>query len=132
VAVWDVASGKQVGRYRGEGPASCLAFSPDGQTLAAGGGSVELWDVKSGASRRLSPRGKGPLRALAFSPDGTTLAAVNDAVTVWDIATGREIATFPGAAPLAFTPDGKTLIAGSRTNGVTLWDLSPATARRGP
>jgi WD40 repeat protein len=132
VAVWDAAGGKQVGRYRGEGMASCLAFSPDGQTLAAGAGSVELWDVKSGASRRLSPRGKGPLRALAFSPDGTTLAAVNETVTVWDVATGREMATFPGAAPLAFTPNGKTLIVGSRTNGVTLWDLAAATVRHGP
>ena len=52
VIAWDVNSGEQVARYQHTGEVLCLAASPDGQQLAAGGGdrAVSVW--------RLGPEGR--------------------------------------------------------------------------
>jgi WD40 repeat protein len=51
VRVFDWESGKATGTYRGHvGSVTCMAFSPDGKTLATGGSdtTVLLWDVAAG------------------------------------------------------------------------------------
>jgi WD40 repeat protein len=47
VRFWDVESGRELANYAwGHGPASHLAFSPDGTTAAAGAEQgVVVWDV---------------------------------------------------------------------------------------
>ena len=56
-----------------------VAFSPDGTTLASGGGlfyrEVILWDVKTGALKSTLKGHSGAVVSLAYSPDGTTLAS---------------------------------------------------------
>jgi eukaryotic-like serine/threonine-protein kinase len=55
---------------------TALALSPDGKTLASGGGgSVKLWDVAAGLELLTLERRAGPVWLLRFSPDGKTLAA---------------------------------------------------------
>jgi WD40 repeat protein len=107
------------------GPIGGIAFSPDGRTLAAGGGvsvsargdSVALWDVTTGRRLATLPDVASP---VAFNPhDGTLATAGGKDVVVWDVARHSKLATFsggegqgPGGGPLAISPDGHTLAIG--------------------
>ncbi|MGW2510648.1 WD40 repeat domain-containing serine/threonine protein kinase [Streptomyces scopuliridis] len=112
-----------------------VAFSPDGKTVAAGGGGrVELRDV---AGRKLratftqrEKSGKAVLGtpSLAFSPDGKLLAVGTDSgvVGLWDVAKRRQVGLTHGdrsktIESVAFSPDGKLLATGGG-DGVRLWD----------
>lgn len=47
-------------------------------------------------------------------------------VKVWDVAAWKETATLDGGAPMVFSPDGKTLVTGSRdwhNPAARLWDM---------
>src|SRR5205823_5428150 len=51
---------------------NCVAFAPDGATVATGSsdGTVRLWSATGGQQRRvLSATGMGAVLAIAFSPD---------------------------------------------------------------
>jgi WD40 repeat protein len=158
VAIWDVATGRQISRSRsftgrragrrGQGgehiPAYTVAFSPDGKTLATGSdndkgdGTVRIWDVAAGRQSggellltRSGPNSEAVV-VVVFSPNGKTLATVSGDGTVrlWDVATHRPIGKpiTSLVASVAFSPDGKTLATGSGDGTVRLWDVPP-TAR---
>lgn len=61
--------------WSSERTVNSVAFAPDGKTLAtAGTGAlVRLWDVATGASRRVGTSGPTSLAAVTFSPDGTQI-----------------------------------------------------------
>ncbi len=131
------------------GRVSCLAFSPDGKSLAVGrtgakdSTSVEVWDVQGPlqATWRGHPAG---VTCLAFSPDGKLLASggPDGAVVLRDPGTGQEQARLAGPASLviwglAFSPDGRTLAVAAGTadfrlrqpGEVRLWDLAAGKVR---
>src|SRR5262245_50389184 len=55
----------------------CVAFSPDGKTLASVGrdGTIKLWDVNTGKNIAVLQGHNGDCWSVSFSPDGKTLAS---------------------------------------------------------
>ena len=90
--LWDAATGKLRVSLEGHtARVTCLAVSPDGQTLASGSidGTIRLWDPVAGQERGVLRGQDGPVRALAFAADGKVLAGLDVAIKLWDGARGR-------------------------------------------
>ena len=130
-------------------PRSSLAFSPNGEILASGGGdkTIRLWNAQTTARDSFFHRLRGAIfghhkavlrghtdhvLSVAFGPDGETIASGSSDQTVrlWDVRRRKLKATFEGhvgnVPALAFSPDGKVLASGDR-RGILLWD--PITAK---
>ncbi|WP_069815554.1 nSTAND1 domain-containing NTPase [Streptomyces sp. TP-A0874] len=114
-----------------------VAFSPDGDTLAAAVyGEISLWKVTRPAAA--APLGKvpgasGAISSVAFSGDGRTLAAGGEAgVRLWNVSRpdtpaslGKPLSgTDRKVTSVAFSPDGRSLAAGSADNTVHRWNLA--------
>ena len=85
---------------------------------------------KPGQNCFLSADAAAESGALAFSRDGKLLATTGDdgMVRLWDAETGAERANLKGhvgqVEPVAFTPDGQTLLTGGTQDGrVIVWDI---------
>jgi WD40 repeat protein len=106
VRLWRTSDGVLVGTLAGHtGAVLVVAFSPDGATIASGGGypdsSVRLWRASDGAPLQTITRTVGA--GLAFSPDSTLLAVPGGLYRASDGSLVLSVAT---SAPLAFVPDG--------------------------
>jgi RNA polymerase sigma factor (sigma-70 family) len=142
--LWQVDSGKELGRFSpGRGP-TMLAFSPDGRTLASGSwlndrraneSSLRLWDAATAKELKRFSHFR-MVHCVAFSPDGKTLASGDadtdsSGVHLWDVTTGRLIwsAATNSVGALGFSPDGRILASGdggfiTDRGSVQLWETA--------
>ncbi|MCA9904548.1 MAG: PD40 domain-containing protein, partial [Anaerolineae bacterium] len=109
-----------------------LAYSPDGQLLAAGysSGELRVYDVSTSQPSISLRAHRDSIDTVAFSPDGTLLAtgARDAAVSLWDVATGEQIDSWtpaPGepVEALAFARDGRQLLVGLNESGMRAYDV---------
>jgi WD40 repeat protein len=130
------------------GRTSKIAYSPDGQLLAAAMDTarpnVRLWRLSDGAHvRDLDGTGEHCYQA-EFSPDGLTLATaggywdngtwdgsspVPDLVKLWDVASGALLRTLPVscgvyATTATFSHDGSLIATAGHTGLVEVWRAS--------
>ena len=66
------------------------------------------------------------ITCLAVSSDGRRIVTGSDKVTVWDAVTGKELLSMKwygqGATSVAYSPDGKLIVAGTASGYARVWD----------
>lgn len=118
------------------GSAGGAAFSPDGQTFAAGFfRSVQFWDMRRWMKTTALGGHNNVIWRLAYSSDGQTLASASTDQTIllWDL---TRKTPHPDLTPYltlrsptywlrsaAFSPDGRTIAAGSGDGVVYIWNI---------
>ena len=137
--LWDVASGRQIGKSMASPATYSVSFSPDGQILAAGSQAevITLWDVatQSPISPPLEPN-QG-IWKLSFSPVGTALLAIDGTgvLHLWDLSLeggmarpfGETVSAHKAVAfGLDISPDGQTAITSAASGELQLWRINPA------
>ena len=111
-------------------PVRCLAYSPDGRTLASGGDdrTIVLWDLTTGRARRTLTGHGDCVRALAFSRDGETLlsGSWDESLRHWPVVPGKPRGResgdlIPGGVySLARAPDGWSYAVGDAWGDVLI------------
>ena len=121
----------------GHGHTAALAFSPDGNWLAAAeSDGVRLWDVATRREiRRFTVADPPVMTAVAFSSDGRTIVSGNSRseITTWNVVTAAVIKTVTqtkedSIAAIVLAPDGRRLAAGDGSGQVCIWSF-PQLAR---
>ena len=109
-----------------------LAYSPDGNTIASGGGweTIHIWDILTGKLITTIDGKTDSIYSIAFAPDGKTLASASgyDFIHLWDTASWELKNKFVGhendVKSIAYSPDGNTLASVSLDGTMLLWDTS--------
>jgi len=130
---------------------NAVAFSPDGRTIVSGGFTIvsgyreialKIWDASSGRELKSLTGHNKIITAVAFSPDGHTVVSgsADKTLRFWDTSSGQELRTIiadgdeindgeayggiGGVTSVAFSPNGKTIVAGNFHKELKLWDVA--------
>ena len=136
--VWDLTTGRLVQALGSGGGSVAVAFSQDGQLLAAAGSNaLLLWHAATGKHYGdIYVPGSGGISDVAFSPDSETLASADfdGSAYLWNVVTGNLVATLtaPGqnsknennVLSVAFSPDGTLVATAGPVGHVYLWNAA--------
>lgn len=146
VVVVNLATGKVVRRITANAGIDVVAFSHDGNMLAAGGadGIIRLYESATGKQRSAIRTGIDAdllhkhLVVLAFAPDGNTLLAANKRGRIhrWAVGSGKALPTLAGheecVTALLVAPDSKSLVSVGWDFLIRRWDLESGRELSGP
>lgn len=114
----------------GAQPIRSLAWSADGQWIAAGGDNAEIWIYDAETKKQISMLGKGQgtINSLAFDPQTGWLAAgVDDGnIYVWDLTTNKPITLSGHSAAIrrVLWADEDSRLGSEADDGqVIIWDV---------
>ena len=131
-ALFDIANRTRLRTVECDEQVSTVAFSNNGQLMAAGG---MIWEVSSGRVLHRLEISRGPVSCVAFSPDNRSIALADDQgnVTLFELGSWRVVTTLMATGrecSIAFTKDGSGLltsnhkIGDSGTSRLRLWDVN--------
>ena len=135
VRLRDPVTTRLVRTLRSEDSLFDIAFSPDGQYLAAAsmGSSIQVWQVETGKTVGIWKTGQEDafLWSLAFDAIGSRICAASSlgAVYVWSFPDGELLSDVQihkkSASTVGFSPDGKWMASGGLDAVVHIWALDP-------
>jgi len=131
IVLWDYGTRSRASTLPGSGTPWSVAFARSGSLVAAGTtvGTIDVWNVVTGARVASIVAHERLIAGLAFSQDGSVLASGSDdgLVKVWDAATYRELASFPTrhneVTSLAFDPTRAALAAACQAEAALVVDF---------
>ena len=129
VRIFETATGKLIRSFMSPRENYCVAYSPDGSSLAVsdGEGSLKVYEADTGRLVTELRHPKGAL-AIAWHPGGRLLATTcgDRLVRIWDVAAARELHVLAGHGEevheVAFHPAGELLVS-TGFEGAMLWDV---------
>ena len=138
VRIWDLNKGNCLHVLKPQiGKVLAVAYSPDGQYLAAAGrSSAVLYNAGSAERVRSLTGHRAFVNAVAFTHDSQFLvtAGRDKKSILWRVSTGQEVRTFSGhddwINAVAISPDNQWLLTGSSDKTIWLWDLKTGEALR--
>jgi WD40 repeat protein len=135
--VWNTTSGeiyfaspnKVVTGFHAVRDVLSVAWSPNGQFLAAGGQDEQVQVLKADTGDGLFTYSQhsGPVTGVAWSPDSTSIASASGdrTVQVWEALTGKQQVIYQGHSDIvravAWAPDGKYIASASDDRTVQVW-----------
>ncbi|WP_165075019.1 WD40 repeat domain-containing protein [Paludisphaera rhizosphaerae] len=132
LVMWDWRTGVVKPALEAIGRVQCLAFTPDGRSLATAhwveGGGVALHDLATGRLKARFGSREG-FNSLTFSPDGSLLAAAatDHSIRLWDARTGEVKGVLDKdigwVKTILFTTEGTRLAYGGRDGTVHFWNI---------
>ena len=123
--LWQVPDGHKQAETTG---VHVVAFSPDGTTIAAGAlRDVKLLDAATLEEQATLGRHQRLVTSVVFSPAGRYLVTgsshrLGSEIKVWDVGQRKLVTTLGAGSWVAYSPDGKTLATGERSQSLRLWD----------
>lgn len=141
IRLWEPQSGAEHRQLDGHLSTAWVAcFHPDGHRMLSVGedGTIRIWNPDDGKEINQIVSHPGPIWCMALSNDGRWMATggSDGVVRLWDMQTGRirracESSHSGGVWPLAFAPDGRTLVsAGWQDGKIFLWETATGKLRR--
>lgn len=142
ILIWDSQTRQCLRTLDQDNVFSSVAFSPDGNSLAAAemNGAIQIWGPHTGKRLRTYKRRVGSINSLAFDPTGKLLAYIenNNVVRVLDSQTGDCLYTIKGdmgkVSKISFSPTGKLFVVTSveaENPMIHVWDLQAGKQLRG-
>ncbi len=140
VRIWRLGSPDQPPQVLGGGGightdmVETATFSPDQRQLlsASRDRTALVWDLSTGAVKKIIAGHGGPLASAYYSRDGQRIvtASLDNTSRIWSSATGTSLAVLRGHAErvfdAVFSPDGKRIVTASVDQTARVWDAETA------
>ncbi|NEO25726.1 MAG: WD40 repeat domain-containing protein [Kamptonema sp. SIO4C4] len=131
IFVWDLRTLRPLYTLARFDPTYSLAIHPNGYILASGeeGGSIKLWNLRTGQLLAAFPGHDGKVRSLAFTPAGDSLISGGEdrTVKIWNTENQQLVHRLRGHTgkimAIAPHPSGQFFASSSR-DGVRLWSIA--------